>query len=115
MPQRIDNRQRLLPIALPNPVWRPIHYLGSKLRLTESIRELIDRIDPTGGAICDLFAGSGTVSFALSHSRCIVSADIQEYSRVICTALLKPVMVSEKETFDYFRRAATKRTALQEC
>lgn len=77
-------------------VWRPIHYLGSKLRLTNSIRDLLSAIDPSHGTVCDLFAGSGTVALALSADRTVVAADIQEYSRVLCTALLHPARLSQQ-------------------
>jgi adenine-specific DNA methylase len=40
------------------------------------------------GPICDLFAGSGTVSYALSQDRDVIAVDIQEYSRVLCSALM---------------------------
>ncbi len=69
---------------------RPIHYLGSKLRFVDSIRSTIDAVDPSGGYVCDLFAGSGTVSKYLSYTRPVISVDIQEYARVICSALLNP-------------------------
>ncbi|WP_051238837.1 DNA adenine methylase [Clostridium butyricum] len=69
---------------------RPIHYLGSKLRLLEIIKNVIDEVDSTQGTVCDLFAGSGTVSKYLSTYRPVVSVDIQEYSRVLCSALLNP-------------------------
>lgn len=68
--------------------WRPIHYLGSKLRLIDPIREALNRLDASGGIACDLFAGSGTVSLALAGERNVVAADIQEYSRVLCDAVL---------------------------
>lgn len=80
---------------------RPIHYLGSKLRLIRSILDAVDEVDPSGGAVCDLFAGSGTVSRALSRKRRVVSVDIQEYSRVLCTALLRPANVNS-QTLDQF-------------
>lgn len=70
---------------------RPIHYLGSKLRILDFIKNTIDILDPTKGRVCDLFAGSGTVSRYLSLDRPITSIDIQEYSRVICSALLNPI------------------------
>lgn len=73
-----------------SPVWRPIHYLGSKLRLVHAIRSRLADLGPSGGAVCDLFAGSGTVSLALSRERMVVAADIQEYSRVLCSAILQP-------------------------
>src|SRR4030042_2259461 len=67
---------------------RPIHYLGSKLRIVNSICEVVGKIDPSGGPVCDLFAGSGTVSREFSTSRTVIAVDIQEYSRVLCSALL---------------------------
>lgn len=70
---------------------RPIHYLGSKLRILECIKEIIDEIEPTKGKVVDLFSGSGTVSKYLSKERSVVAVDIQEYSRVICSALLNPI------------------------
>lgn len=72
-------------------VQRPIHYLGSKLRILEAIVELTDLLAPDGGTACDLFAGSGAVSRALGSHRPVVSVDIQEYSRVLSSALLNPV------------------------
>lgn len=82
----------------PEPaVWRPIHYLGSKLRIVEPLRGAIDRIDPGGRPVCDLFAGSGTVSAALSSSRDVIAVDIQEYSRVLCSAILSPPAISRSE------------------
>src|SRR5947209_9370032 len=101
MASKADNRQSPRQILLPldgveeTALWRPIHYLGSKLRLADSIRELISDLDPTSGMVCDLFAGSGTVSMALSRERNVVAADIQEYSRVLCTALLLPTSLDE--------------------
>jgi adenine-specific DNA methylase/DNA-binding XRE family transcriptional regulator len=70
---------------------RPIHYLGSKLRLADIISRTIEEVAPGQGAVCDLFAGSGTVSLALAANRPVVSVDIQEYSRVLTSALLSPV------------------------
>ena len=69
---------------------RPIHYLGSKLRIVDFIAQAINRVEPSGGPVCDLFAGSGTVSSYLSENRDVTSVDIQEYSRVLCSALLHP-------------------------
>ena len=74
--------------ANPTFVFRPIHYLGSKLRVLEAIESAIDRADPTGGPVCDLFSGSATVSRYLSRSRRVAAVDIQEYARVIADAVL---------------------------
>lgn len=70
--------------------WRPIHYLGSKLRLLEPIKTAIESVGGQNGPVCDLFAGSGTVAAALSFTHNLVAADIQEYSRVLCSAILVP-------------------------
>jgi 16S rRNA G966 N2-methylase RsmD len=69
-------------------VFRPIHYLGSKLRLAPAIADSLDDADPSRGTVLDLFAGSGTTALALAGHRRVVASDIQEYSRVICSALL---------------------------
>ena len=79
----------LVPSVL-RSITRPIHYLGSKLRIVNKIRESVDNLDPSYGPVCDLFAGSGTVSQALSQNRDVIAVDIQEYSRVLCSALLRP-------------------------
>ena len=79
--------------------FRPIHYLGSKLRILDFINEVIDEIDPSKGKICDLFSGSGSVSKHLSETRPVISVDIQEYSHVICNAILNPVKYNEIENF----------------
>jgi adenine-specific DNA-methyltransferase len=68
--------------------FRPIHYLGSKLRLAPAIADALDDADATRGTVLDLFAGSGTTALALTGHRRVVASDIQEYSRVICSALL---------------------------
>nr|WP_255651455.1 DNA adenine methylase [Corallococcus sp. AS-1-12] len=86
----------LFPSSTPVPLagetriaFRPIHYLGSKLRLVETILETIEQVELPHGSACDLFAGSGTVSLALAHGRDVIAVDIQEYSRVVCSAMLR--------------------------
>ncbi|MBP7701552.1 MAG: DNA adenine methylase [Phenylobacterium sp.] len=69
-------------------VFRSIHYLGSKLRVLSAIEQAIDRVDPSGGAVCDLFSGSATVSRYLSRRRRVMAVDIQEYARVLAEAVL---------------------------
>lgn len=74
--------------------WRPIHYLGSKLRALPALEKAILSVIPRGAPVCDLFAGSGTVSAWLAHSHPVTAVDIQEYSRVISDALLTPAPLS---------------------
>ena len=73
----------------PSPaVFRPIHYIGSKLRILGSIVDAIESVAPGEDPVCDLFSGSGTVAMAVAQRRPVIAVDIQEYSRVICSALL---------------------------
>ncbi|MCW2317279.1 adenine-specific DNA methylase [Rhodoblastus acidophilus] len=83
-------------------VWRPINYLGSKLRLVDVLRLALDTVDPSRGRCVDLFAGSGTVAAALSAHRSVTAVDIQEYSRVLCSAVLNPVDVSDHDLEEFF-------------
>lgn len=76
---------------------RPIHYLGSKLRMLGAIDRVLDEADPDRGLTCDLFSGSGVVSSSLSKKRRMLAVDIQEYARVLGEALINPVRVPEKE------------------
>lgn len=69
-------------------VFRPVHYLGSKLRALTAIEQAVDRVDPSGGPVCDLFSGSATVSRYLSQRRRVMAVDIQEYGRVLAEAVL---------------------------
>jgi adenine-specific DNA methylase len=84
---------------------RPIHYLGSKLRIVHLVRQVVDTVDASGGPVCDLFSGSGTVSRELSTSRTVIAVDIQEYSRVLCSALLNPCCVTKDAVKQFLNRA----------
>ena len=101
------------------PAVRTIHYLGSKLRLLRSIGDAVAQVAPVGATVCDLFAGSGTVSIFLGSRWNVVAADVQEYSRVLCNGLLKPPpTISERATVgsDLVQRARSSplRHALRE-
>lgn len=69
--------------------FRTINYLGSKLRLLDFLEEQVENITPKGAAVCDLFAGSGCVSYRLSQQYAVHACDIQHYSKVICSAMLQ--------------------------
>ena len=83
--------------------WRPIHYLGSKLRVIDSISDLLNQVETRNGRLCDLFAGSGTVAAAMAPERAVTAIDIQEYSRVLCSALLRPAVVLKEEVEQFSR------------
>ena len=77
--------------------FRPIHYLGSKLRLVDAIKNTVDKVDPSKGRLCDLFSGSGVVSSIFAADRCVTSVDVQEYSRVLCSAILNPAPLDHSD------------------
>ena len=76
--------------------FRPIHYLGSKLRALPAIGETLATLDPDNQRVMDLFSGSGTVARYLSHNRPVTTVDMQEYSRILCTAMLFPSRLDTK-------------------
>jgi adenine-specific DNA methylase len=102
MPQVISSNLQISQNDIPSLSFRPIHYLGSKLRILDFIENVIDDLDPMHSTVCDLFSGSGSVSFRLASKRNVVSVDIQEYSRVLCSALLRDFSPDTKiEDFIY--------------
>jgi adenine-specific DNA-methyltransferase len=77
-----------------NNDFRPIYYLGCKTSFTAAIKAAIDEVDPSGGRLVDLFSGTGSVGAALSAYREVTTVDTQEYSRVLCAAILNPPLLS---------------------
>lgn len=75
--------------------FRAINYLGSKLRILDFIEKNVNKIASPSSGICDLFAGTGCVSYRLSKNHPIICCDKQKYSEVICKALLYPLNVTE--------------------
>lgn len=69
--------------------FRPIQYLGSKQKLTETISNIVDEITSPDGRVCDLFSGSGVVSYKLGVKRPITSVDIQLYACTLSKAFLQ--------------------------
>lgn len=94
--------------------YRPIHYLGSKLRIVDIISNILNDIDPTFGRVYDIFAGSGTVSSYLGRKRPVTAIDIQEYSRILTSAVLQPFYEEELKEI-YNKLESYKVTKLQEC
>lgn len=76
--------------------FRTLNYLGSKLRLLDFIEENVRKVTPKDAGVCDLFAGSGCVSYKLSRLFPVVACDIQHYSKVICDALLQPSTLTDE-------------------
>lgn len=65
-----------------------IKYMGSKTKIMDFVVDGINEVYK-GGTICDLFAGSGSLSGAIGQQVSIHSNDIQEYSGVIARTYLE--------------------------
>lgn len=64
-----------------------IKYMGSKTKILDFVLEGISNVHTTG-ALCDLFAGSCSLSGALGNQLPMVSNDIQHYSAVLARTYL---------------------------
>ncbi len=73
--------------------FRPIQYLGSKLKLLNDIEMLTQKVSINDN-FCDLFSGSGVVSHYMSHQYNVIACDIQNYSSILCSALIKESKIS---------------------
>lgn len=63
------------------------------MRLLDVIEEALDDVAPAA-SVCDLFSGSAVVAARLARRRDVVAVDIQEYARVLASALLRPAPIS---------------------
>jgi adenine-specific DNA methylase len=88
--------QLVLPVSAPAPrmpaarrAFRPIQYLGCKLRALEAIVDRVARIKPRPKRVLDLFAGTSVVAqgFAFAGFR-VVATDAMAFSAAFCRALL---------------------------
>lgn len=97
-------------LPLDKYTFKTLNYLGSKFRLVDFVKKHIDDITSEQEGVCDLFAGSGCVSYNLSQSHPVIACDIQEYSHIICKALLNSQDIGENEIKKFFRRLRLKST-----
>lgn len=65
-----------------------IQYLGSKKELLYWLVPFIESNTEKGDTILDVFAGTGSVGYALKHRNIIYSNDVQHYSYTINKAIL---------------------------
>lgn len=87
-----------------NRLFKPLYYLGCKANFVSPILEAINDVSKTGPA-CDLFAGSGSIAAAMAADRNVTAVDIQEYSRVFCSAQLTPAKLESSESIGFVARA----------
>ncbi|MEA2898486.1 MAG: adenine-specific DNA-methyltransferase [Bradyrhizobium sp.] len=70
-------------------IFRPVQYLGSKLRTLESIAEAVEVVAPRRSRTIDMFSGTSVVSqmlAVLGHE--VVSCDSQQSCHVMASAML---------------------------
>lgn len=77
--------------------FRPIQYLGSKLRLLDQILYEVGAVAPRATRVCDLFSGSSVVARAMADKYDVASVDIQEFAALLARALLKGQPVTPDE------------------
>lgn len=92
--------------------FRTLNYLGCKLRILDFIERNIKKVTPSNAGVCDLFAGSGCVSYRLAHSFPLIACDIQGYSSVVCNALLQKFSVEDKELEVFFKAIESRNSLL---
>ncbi len=82
------------------------YYLGSKRRMARELASCVREVNE-GGRVIDLFSGMGSASLSLSIDQNVTSIDVQEYSRVVCAALVADYSHDpslDKLFFDLFDR-----------
>ncbi|WJS05496.1 DNA adenine methylase [Roseibium aggregatum] len=67
-----------------------IKYMGSKAKIIDFVADSIASVYQ-GGAVCDLFSGSASLSGALGATYPIVSNDIQHYSAILASVYLREI------------------------
>ena len=92
-------------------MFRPVHYLGCKLRILDVLERVLDTVDPGRGGVLDLFSGTGVVAAHLARHRPVIAADIQEYARVLASALLADRAPSPSEALELLAGAVRHRAA----
>ena len=69
---------------------------------------------PDDAGVCDLFAGSGCVSYKFSRLFPVVACDIQHYSKIICDALLQPSTLTEEAVEDFISKIKDSKSFLRD-
>lgn len=74
-----------------------IKYMGSKKPILDFVIKSINEIHEQGKIVCDLFAGSCSVSAALRHKYDFISNDVQIYSKIIGTTYFSNYSIYDVE------------------
>lgn len=82
-------------------VFRPIQYLGSKMRTVDCIVDQVQHLEPRPQVVWDLFTGSTVVAQALAQrGHDVTATDAMRYSVVFARALLGVGKVEEVSSVD---------------
>ncbi|MCQ4145804.1 DNA adenine methylase [Vogesella sp. AC12] len=84
-----------------------VKYMGSKSAIMDFVLEGINSVY-SGGAVCDLFAGSASLAGAIGHLVPVHSNDIQAYSEVLAQAYLQVYRYKGMPTADEILEVAEK-------
>ena len=79
------------------PFIQTIRYMGNKGKLLGEIIPEIQRLTAEGDTVCDIMAGTNSVSYALKERNRLITNDIQYYSYVISRCMLESYDVPTKE------------------
>jgi hypothetical protein len=102
------------PITLREPI-TTIQYLGGKGRLIGKIIPLISEKFGQPEKFVDLFAGTGSVAYAMQpYAAEIFSNDLQQYSSIILNAVLNGANLSDATLKKVFKRAAEHASELKD-
>ena len=84
-----------------------LQYLGSKSRMLESICLPIIQ-DASVHQVVDLFAGTGSVGYALAPYKAIISNDLEYYAYVLNEAILNGCLMNADEMHRFYSEVETK-------
>ena len=90
-----------------------LQYMGNKSRLLEKICVPVIE-DSSVLRVVDLFAGTGSVGFALSPYKSIVSNDIEYYSYVLNEAILNGCLMDDADLLAFFQVVEQKYQSIKE-
>jgi len=83
------------------PSFRPIQYLGNKIRLLDDIAGAVASVVSPGAPVADLFSGTSVVGRRLSLRNPVIAVDVQAYTEVIGRAML----LTRRDDLDRFEIA----------
>lgn len=90
-----------------------LQYMGSKARIISHICDPIMK-NKSIQTVVDLFAGTGSVGYALKSYKNVISNDIEYYAYIINQAILNGCNFSELEETSFWAVVEQKYTLLQE-